>query len=339
MPEVLEGGRFRAVADSRGGDDDAVDPNAYGPEPELPFGLADLGDLGGDLLRRRSHFHLAHQRLGPRGLAGEADAELFAHRAACAVTADEVARPQPFPMSEFDGHAFVVLLETGHRATAPDLCAQFDRVLFEQRSDDRLRDAQQIGVRGIQVLGRGFGDAGEVRAGRATPSAFENAIQQSAHCHQLETANVQADDADEQHGLGFLLQDEDPHIVQPQFGGQHRAGRPAPGDDHVEHGGWIVRRRLGGEPRRWHGCCLSGVRWWSRPDLSTRVIRTPNGLPARPPPLERHVCRDRLHRWSFRPGGGGNAGRQRLTAMQRPGAADPQRPWDVPLPQAAAVGQ
>jgi hypothetical protein len=29
--EILEGGRFRAIADSRGGDDDAVDPDAEGP--------------------------------------------------------------------------------------------------------------------------------------------------------------------------------------------------------------------------------------------------------------------------------------------------------------------
>ena len=62
---------------------------------------------------------------------------------------------------------------------------------------------------------------------------LEEAIQQPAHRHQLEAADVQADDADERRGLGLLLQDEDPHIVQPQLGGQHRAGRPAPGNDHV----------------------------------------------------------------------------------------------------------
>jgi hypothetical protein len=37
-------------------------------------------------------------------------------------------------------------------------------------------------------------------------STFENAFQQSAHCHQLDTANMQTDYANERHGLGFLLQ-------------------------------------------------------------------------------------------------------------------------------------
>jgi hypothetical protein len=124
-------------------------------------------------------------------------------------------------------------------------------MFFEQVNDDRLRDAQQIGVRGIQALGRGFVDGGEEAAGRTLSSVFENALQQSAHRHQLETANMQTDDADERRGLGFLLQDEYPHIVQPQFGGQHRTGRPAPGNDHVEHEGRAIgaggRRRLGGE--------------------------------------------------------------------------------------------
>ena len=230
-----------------------IDPVADGPEPESPVGLAELGHLGGDLLRRHTHFHLAHQRLVPRGLAGEADAEQFAHRAARAVTADEIARTQPFPVGQLDGHALVVLLETGHRATAPDLRAQLDRMLFEQADDDRLRDAQQIGVRGVQARGRGLVDGGEEAAGRTLSSVFENALQQPAHRHQLDAADVQADDADERRGLGFLLQDEYPHVVQPQLGGQHRAGRPAPGDDHVEDRGsrcmvlpfgsaWLARR-------------------------------------------------------------------------------------------------
>ena len=258
------------------------------------MGLADLGHLGGDLLRRHAHFHLAHQRLGPRGLAGEADAEQLAHRAAPAVTADEIARAQLFPVGQLDGHTLVVLLETGDRATAPDLRTQFDRMLFEQAIDDRLRDAQQIGVRGIQALGRGFGDGGEEAAGRTLSSVLENALQQSAHRHQLETADVQTDDADERRGLGLLLQHEYPHIVQPQFGGQHRTGRPAPGNDHVEHEGraigaggrrWesgdvahgalddIVRRRLGGELRRVHRCCLSGVPCWRGAPGDTYVNR------------------------------------------------------------------
>ncbi|MBB3724643.1 hypothetical protein FHR33_000503 [Nonomuraea dietziae] len=63
--EIVEGGWFGAVADSRGGDYDAVDPFAEGPEPESLMGLADFGYLGGDLLLRHTHVHLAHERVGP----------------------------------------------------------------------------------------------------------------------------------------------------------------------------------------------------------------------------------------------------------------------------------
>lgn len=141
--------------------------------------------------------------------------------------------------------------------------------------------------------------------GRTLPSVFPNTIQESAHCHQLQTANVQTDDADERDGLGILLQNEYPHIVQPQFGGQHRAGRSAPGNDHVEHegraigagarrpeSGYVVhgevafdravRRRLGGELRRVHRCCLSGVPCWRGTPGDTYVNRptvTERGAP------------------------------------------------------------
>jgi hypothetical protein len=53
-------------------------------------------------------------------------------------------------------------------------------MLFQQADDDRLRDAQQTGVRGIQVLGHGFGDGGEDTADRTQSSACENAVQLSA---------------------------------------------------------------------------------------------------------------------------------------------------------------
>ena len=79
------------LADARTGDHDAIDPHACGPEAEHLMRLADFGHLGGDLLLRHTHVHLAHQRVGPRWLAGEADAEQFAHRTAPAVTADEIA--------------------------------------------------------------------------------------------------------------------------------------------------------------------------------------------------------------------------------------------------------
>ena len=82
--------------------------------------------------------------------------------------------------------------------------------------------------------------AAKKTAGGTPPSVFENALQQSAHGHQFDAADVQTDDAGEGGGLSFLLQDEHPHVVQPQFGGQHRARRPAAGDDHVEHQGRAI---------------------------------------------------------------------------------------------------
>src|SRR3954470_4721625 len=126
------------VAGSRGGDHDAVDPSAERPEPEPSVDLADLPDDRGDLLRRHTDFHLAHQRVVPRRLAGEADAEQLADRAARAVAADEIPRTQLFTVGELDDHTRVVLLETGHRASAPDLRTQFDRMLFEQVDQNRL---------------------------------------------------------------------------------------------------------------------------------------------------------------------------------------------------------
>lgn len=234
--EVLDGGRLRTLAGFRDGNHDAIDPFARRPEAESLISLADLGHRGGDLLLRYANAQLAHQRPGPRGLAGEADAEQFAHRTARAVAADQVARTQLFPVGQLDGHPVVVLFETGHRTAVTHPRTQFDRMLLEQLNDDRLRDAEQIGVRGIQALGRGFVDGGEEATGRAPSSAFENALQQPAHCHQLDTADVQTDDAHERHRLGVLLQNEYAHIVQPQFGGQHGAGRAAAGNDDVEQG-------------------------------------------------------------------------------------------------------
>lgn len=70
-PEVLQSGRLCAVTDFRGGDHDAVDPRAEGPQPESLPGLTDPGHPGGDLLRGHPHFHLAHQRLVPRRSPGK----------------------------------------------------------------------------------------------------------------------------------------------------------------------------------------------------------------------------------------------------------------------------
>jgi hypothetical protein len=245
--EVLKGRRVTGV---RGGDDDAVGPGPRRPDHEPPVGHANLGHRGGDLLRRHPNFQLAHERPGPRRLAGEADAEQLAHRAARAVAADDVARAQPFPAGQLDGHPVVVLVEAGHRTPAPDLRAQAGRVFLEQADDDRLRDAQQVGVRGVQAGGRGFVDGGEEAARRTLPSVFEHALEQPAHRHHFDAPDVQTDDAGERRRLGVLVQDKDPHVVQPQLGGQHRTGRTATGNDHVVHVGVAFREcPAGGAPQ------------------------------------------------------------------------------------------
>jgi len=76
------------------------------------------------------------------GSPGKPTPEQFAYRAARAVTADEIARTQPFPVGQRDAHPLVVLLETGDRTTVPDVRTQFDRMFLEQLNDDRLRNAQ-----------------------------------------------------------------------------------------------------------------------------------------------------------------------------------------------------
>ena len=68
------------------------------------------------------------------GLAGEADAEQLAHRAAAAVAADEVARAQPCAVGQLDGHPVVVLAQPDQLAAAPDLGTELDGVASSSRS-------------------------------------------------------------------------------------------------------------------------------------------------------------------------------------------------------------
>jgi len=78
-------------------------------------------------------------------------------------------------------------------------------------------------------------------------------------------------------GLGFLLQNEYPHVVQPQFGGQHRTSRPTPGNDHIEHKPPIrpilshpvaVRTRRQARPRAYASSLIPDFRRsWHRPPI------------------------------------------------------------------------
>jgi hypothetical protein len=103
-----------------------------GHDAEPLLGLANFGHHGVQRLRRRGQLHLTNQRVGPRGLAGEADAEQLAHRAAAAVAADEVARAQLRAVGQLDGHPVLVLAQPDQFAATPDLDAEFGGVLGQQ---------------------------------------------------------------------------------------------------------------------------------------------------------------------------------------------------------------
>lgn len=90
-------------------------------------------------------------------------------------------------------------------------------------------------MRGVQVLGPRLVDAGEVTAARVLPAVREEPIEQPALIQDLDAAHVQAERTDLFGRFGLLLQHQHVHLVQPQFAGQHHAGRSATGDDHVGH--------------------------------------------------------------------------------------------------------
>ena len=190
----------------------------------------------------------------PGGLAGEADAEQLAHRAAAAVAADEVARAQPRAVGQLGGHPVVVLAQPDQFAAAPDLGAELGGVLGQQALGDGLRDAEDVGMRGVQPVRRRLGDAGEEAADRVLLAEREEPLQQTALVHHLDAARVQAEPADDPGRLRLLLQHEHVHAVQPQLAGQHHAGRSAAGNDHVNHEnsvawGWRSLSCVGGTVR------------------------------------------------------------------------------------------
>jgi hypothetical protein len=108
-------------------------------------------------------------------------------------------------------------------------------VLGQQPIGDRLRDAEDVAVRGVQPLRRRLGDAGEEAAERVPRAVLEEPVQQPALVHQLDAAHVQPKRTHVQGRLLLLLQHEHLHPVQAQLGGEHHAGRSASGDDDVSH--------------------------------------------------------------------------------------------------------
>lgn len=184
----------------------------------------------------------------PGRLAGEADAEQPAHRAAAPVAADEVARAQPraspaghallggsAPTGQLGGHPVRVLAQPDQFAAVPDLGAECDGVLGQQALGDRLRNAEDVGMRGVQPFGPPLVDGGEETADRVLLAQREEPLQQTALSHHLDAAHVQPERTGVPGGPRLLLQHDHPHALQPQLGGQHQPGRPASGHDHVNH--------------------------------------------------------------------------------------------------------
>jgi hypothetical protein len=197
--------------------------------------LADFRDDGGNRRRILGHLHLAQQRLDLGGLAGEADAEQLAHRATAAVAADEVARAQLRAVGQPGGHPILVLTQTDQFAGTPDLGADLGGVLGQQAIGDGLRDGEDVRMCGVQPVRGRLADAGEETTDRVLLTEREEPLQQTALVHHLDAARVQAERADNSGRLRVLLQHEHGHAVQPQLAGQHQAGRPAAGNDHVNH--------------------------------------------------------------------------------------------------------
>ena len=230
-------GGHRAILGHGGrGHDGAVQAVSGGADAESLVGLAHLVRHLCQLLRGRGHLHLAEEPLGGGGLAGETDAEQSAHQAASAVAADQPAGAQPCAVGELDAHPVPVLLDTRHLAAAADLCAELGGALSQQAIGDRLGDAKDVAVCGVQIRRRGFIDSGEAAnaAGILLP-VCEEPVQQPALVHDLNAARVQAKRADRPARLRVLLQHEHVHAVQPQLAGQHHPRRPAATNDHVEH--------------------------------------------------------------------------------------------------------
>jgi len=249
---------------------------------------ADFGRHGVQRLRRHGHLHLAQQPLDPGGLAGEADPEQLAHRAAAAVAADEVARAQLRAVGQLDGHPVVVLAQPDQFAAAPDLGAELDGVLGQQTLGGGLRDAEDVRMCGVQPVRRRLVDAGEGKTtDRVLLAVREEPLQQTALVHHLDAAHVQAQRTGMPGRRRLLLQHDHVHAVQPQLAGQHHAGRSAAGNDHVNHETSRSARLHFGQP-------LRAVRRRAHPHLRAvcaTAARVPPAVrrPARPTRRQEHT--------------------------------------------------
>ncbi len=218
-PELLQRRRHRAIlGHGRRGDDGSVEAVSSRADAEAPVGLAHLLRHRGQFVGRRGHLDLAEEPLCLGGLAGEVDSDQSPHQASSTVAADQPPRAQQRTVGELDPDPVLVLLDAGHLEATTDLCAEFDGTLLQEAIGDRLGDAEDVRVRGVQVHRPRAGDSGEPAdtAGILLPVS-EEPVQQPALVHDLDASRVQAERADGPARFSVLLQHEHVHIVEPQL--------------------------------------------------------------------------------------------------------------------------
>jgi hypothetical protein len=212
-----------------------VQPVPGGADTETLVSLANLVRHRSQLVGRRRHLHLSEKPFRLSGLAGKPDAQQPAYQATAAVAAGQPARAQPCAVNQFDRDSVVVLLDACHLVAAADLSAELDGALGQQAVGDRLRDAEDVTVRGVQGCRRRLVDPGEAAGTGILLAVCQEPVQQAALVHDLDAARMQAERADQLARLRILLQHQHVHVVEPQLARQHHPGRTAPADDHVEH--------------------------------------------------------------------------------------------------------
>jgi hypothetical protein len=234
--QLVQRRRDRPVlGDGRGRHYRAEQPVPGRADAEPPVRLAYLVHDGGQFFRRRCHLHLAVDPLGGGGIARETDAERPAHQAAPAVASHHPLGPHLGAVGNPDRHAVVVLFHPRDLAAAADLRTELGGALGEEPVGDRLRDAEDVGVGGVQVLRQGLVDPRETADAGILRPVGEEPVQQPALVHDFNAARVQAERTDRLARLRVLLQHEHVYAVQAQLAGQHHARRPAAADDYVEH--------------------------------------------------------------------------------------------------------
>jgi hypothetical protein len=128
------------------------------------------------------------------------------------------------------------LFEADHLVAASKLRAEFGSTLGEQAVSDRLGDAEEVTVRGVEDCGCRRRDASELApCAGILLAVLEEPLQQSALVQNLETARLQAHRAHQLGRLGILLQHQHIDVVEAKLGRQHHSRRTATTDDHVEH--------------------------------------------------------------------------------------------------------